>query len=450
MFKKNDSIKQEGNENLAIQNSEVTIVVSAFDEIAKLGKIGDYEGVFRLLSQLKDLASIQHPYYPHYTYKPINFGDKIFVEHEPRSKQDAQLFPLSYRGRFNISKENMDGFTNIDELLHDAFIKQKEIEIDMVSLYSLINGVKVPTPLLDDTIKGSKWVMKPAPLPDSLKLKFSAISEEEESSIIDYLEMSISGFNKEENIITLNNNRQQNCKLLVSLIIPLNDEDSEKDNALLSNVKLNIRIKDQYQGNVEANKIFLNFMMLSKKSDVTLTFKNLISQTNFMTAQDFKFEETNLTNLVSDYEFLERLARIETHFDINFTIPEIITEEDLEDLRSLESMISKEPIRQKVKWLSLKMSDKKGVENIIDIFDQNENIGKSLMLETSGENPRIEIFNATVPIKKVQTIYSSLKVEDINKLKRKYEDMEEGEVIKVKFVPDSSNEMENRFFARTE
>ncbi|MFF2588844.1 abortive infection system toxin AbiGii family protein [Peribacillus butanolivorans] len=448
MFKKGDSINQEGNENVAFLNSKVTYVVSAFDEIAKLGSRGDYEGAFKLISQMTNLANIQHPYYPHYTYKAVNFGDKTFVEHEPRSREDAQLFPLSYRGRFKIPKGNMEGFTNIDDLIHDAYIKQKEIEIDMVSLYSLIKGEKVPTPFLDDVIKDSKWVIKPEPLPDSLKLKLSAITGNQEFSIIDYLEMSVSDFNKEENFITINNSRQQYSKLLVSLMIPLMD--IEKDNAKLSNAKINIRIKDKYQGSIEANKNFLNFMMLSEKNDITITFKNLVNQKNFLIAHDFNFDDGDFTNLESDYEFLERLARIESHFDIIFTIPEKITEEDWESVQILESVISQEPIKHKVKKLTLNLSDKQGIKNIIENFDQNGNKGKSLRVETSVEDPRIELFDASVPLEKLQTVYSSLMVENINKLKRKCEDMEEGEVIKVNLVPGTSNEVEQHYFARFE
>ncbi|MFI8496045.1 hypothetical protein ACIGC1_24710 [Peribacillus butanolivorans] len=369
---------------------------------------------------MTNLANIQHPYYPHYTYKAVNFGDKTFVEHEPRSREDAQLFPLSYRGRFKIPKGNMEGFTNIDDLIHDAYIKQKEIEIDMVSLYSLIKGEKVPTPFLDDVIKDSKWVIKPEPLPDSLKLKLSAITGNQEFSIIDYLEMSVSDFNKEENFITINNSRQQYSKLLVSLMIPLMD--IEKDNAKLSNAKINIRIKDKYQGSIEANKNFLNFMMLSKKNDITITFKNLVNQKNFLIAHDFNFDDGDFTNLESDYE----------------------------SVQILESVISQEPIKHKVKKQTLNLSDKQGIKNIIENFDQNGNKGKSLRVETSVEDPRIELFDATVPLEKLQTVYSSLMVENINKLKRKCEDMEEGEVIKVNLVPGTSNEVEQHYFARFE
>ena len=41
-----------------------------------------------------------------------------------------------------------------------------------------------------------------------------------------------------------------------------------------------------------------------------------------------------------------------------------------------------------------------------------------------------------------------MKVEDIKKVKRKYEDTDEGELIKVKLTPDDSKEVEERFFIK--
>ena len=51
MFNKGDSINQPGNNNVAIQNSDVTLTISAHDKLVELGSAGDYEGVIKLLKQ---------------------------------------------------------------------------------------------------------------------------------------------------------------------------------------------------------------------------------------------------------------------------------------------------------------------------------------------------------------------------------------------------------------
>ena len=68
------------------------------------------------------------------------------------------------------------------------------------------------------------------------------------------------------------------------------------------------------------------------------------------------------------------------------------------------------------------------------------------MIQQSGPKARMELFNTTIPIEKVQTIYNSLKIDDLDRLKRKMEYMDEGESIKIKFIPGEDPEYNEYYY----
>ncbi|WP_018395830.1 hypothetical protein [Bacillus sp. 37MA] len=452
MFNKTEnSVKQDGNGNLAVQNSKITVNVSIFDEIARLGKAGDYNGVISLMSQVKDYASIQHPYYPHYTYKIGNFGDRISVEHEPRSQEVAEKLPLSYRGKLTIPPEQIKGFDNFGELIDDAFIKQRDIEIDVVALQALIDGEEVPTPFLEDNIKEAKWVIKPKPLPEPLKLKMYLKNDSEEITLVDYIEMGVSDLNKKESIMKIDNSRQEHSKLLVSVIIPFSDfkSHSESQSAVASDSKFSFTIKDEYKQDVEGNFLFFKLMQaLSKYDQYALSFKNLINGTDFMKSSGFKLYGELDKEFENDFRFIERLYKIEQHFNLIFTLPEKIDDTDYEAIQVLESIIAEKPVQNEFTSLTLSTSIKESLNGIINSFEEEDYSINNFATEVTGDNMRIELFGSVVPLKKVRTTYSSLKLDDLEKIKRKYEDMDDGETVKVKFIPGESNKMEERFFPK--
>lgn len=171
MFNKRDALHQEGNDNFAIQNSDVSITVSANDVVAQYAAEGRYDEAIHLIQKLRDQQDAIHPFWPHYRFKTIQIGSSYYVEHEPRSLEDAERFPLSYRGQFKFPEEDLSKYNDIDELLHEAFLNQREIKIDVVALQALIDKVDVPTPFLEENTKDGEWVIKPQPLPESIKVK---------------------------------------------------------------------------------------------------------------------------------------------------------------------------------------------------------------------------------------------------------------------------------------
>ncbi|WP_053365448.1 hypothetical protein [Bacillus sp. FJAT-27245] len=429
MFGDKTTLKQSGNNNLAIQNSEVTVIVSIFDEINRLSKAGKWDEVIQLMNEAKDLIGTKHPLYPHYRYKPVQFGNTTVLAHEPLTTDAVEKYPLSYRGNFTLSKEKMKAYKNFSELIEDAYFNQQEIEINMTSITAWIGDQPVDTPNLNETLTEGKWVIPPRPLPKPILLKFY-IKGQPETTILDYLEMSISG--SENYFVFIDNSRQSSSKLLVSLKLPI------KDKSKSNTAKINVKIREEFRNNVDSNRILLRFLKLATGEHQAFAFKNLESNEDFLVAPNFSFEG-NTENLEKDLRFIERLYALEKHFNLTFVIPDSVSKEEWETIDILEHVMKKKPIVNSLRNLTAEIRDKQTIINIIDTFEsRNNEIGA--LFEQSGLEARFELFGEAIPIEKIQSEYRSLKINGLERLKQKVELMDEGEIIKITFLPgkDSS------------
>lgn len=440
MVDKKNTIKQSGEGNVAIQNSEIFVTVSIYDEIEKLKRQGKYNEVADRIKYLLDFVGTMHPLYPHYRFKPVQFGETTVLEHEPLTPEAVQKYPLSYRGNFNIPSEQMKGYKDINKLIEDAFYKQEEVEINMLSLTTWLGNHPVETPNLDESLKEGKWVILPNPLPEPLKLKLY-LKGESDVTIADYLEMSISGREANE-FVFIDNSKQENSKLLISIKLPIKNE-TGKEYGQSSSAKINVKIKHEFQSNVEANRDLLQFLILATEGNHTLIFKNLQENKDFIVAPKFSFDGP-MENLEKDYIFIERLYKIENHYNVTFNIPEKMDRDDWEVIEILEHGIENKPINKKLENMTVDITVKETVKNIIEIFEDDE--VKKIMIERSGPEARLEFFDVKIPIEKVQTIYNSLKVDDINRLKKKFELMDEGETLRITLIPGEDNEYNEYYY----
>ncbi|MEQ2529188.1 hypothetical protein WMO40_21165 [Bacillaceae bacterium CLA-AA-H227] len=198
-------------------------------------------------------------------------------------------------------------------------------------------------------------------------------------------------------------------------------------------VKINIRIKPEYESDVETNLLLLQFLNHLSKGEDTLAFKNLLENRDIIVAPNFSFDG-EFKDLEKDLIFIERLYKIENYYRIDFQIPEQMDKDDWEDIQKLEYAMENKPTVHNLNRLTIELTDLETVSNIIELFD-GEKIQRKLMIQQTGSDARLELFGATIPLEKVETIYNSLKVDGIERLKRKLELMDEGESIRIVLLP---------------
>lgn len=432
MSGKGESIKQLGKDNIAIQNSEINISISIQDRIAQLQEEGDYEGLARLLKQTMDMAGAVHPYYPYYRFKPVEFGRQIILEHEPLSEEAKEKYPLTYRGRFTVPLRN---HYDLNDYLDKAYVEQKEIEIDMVAFSTWLGENEVPAPNFEEYAKEGKWFIIPEPLPKALLLKLY-IKKEPEVSIIDYLEMNIRDINREKYIVILDNSRQEQSNLLVTLKLAMND----------TNVKIDVKIKSEFQNYITAKREFLLFIKNVTENQSPIAFKNLQSGTDFIVAPSFQFND-KFNNSDKEFRLMDRLYKIESYFNVTFTLPNKFNDGDWKGIEILESVMKNEPIKKKLNNLSINITEKEGLKQMIGIFNKSDNKISGLKVTQTGDDGRIELFGATIPLKRVETTYKGLTIKNPEVVKKKYEVFEDGEQVKVTLLPTEDDHIfEERYF----
>lgn len=427
-------IKQKGNGNIAVQNSTVNISYSIYDEIARLKQEGDYEGLAQLMIQVYDMTGTTHPLYPYYRYKPVQLGDSYIFEHEPLSREAQEKYPLSYRGRFKIKQATDKDF---NQLLDEAFVKQEEIEIDMLSFQTWLGEDEIPTPNSDRVMKDGKWVIVPQSLPKPMVLKVSLKSEidgAEDITLLDYLELNICDLDRENHVYTLDNSRHVYSQLYVLLKLGLD-----------KSVKIDIKVKSDFQRDVAANYSLLTLFKKMSGKKGSLVFKNLQNDKNFIVTNIFEFKGSQ-EGLEEEYRLLKRLLSLEKYFDVKFRLPDKIDMEDRESIQILESIVEDNPIQRTIKDVNVDCTERKALADLIEVFEPKNDKGLGLKVTATGKEGRIELFDAVIPLKKIVTTYNCLKVKNIEKMKRKARDMEDGELVKVTLIPGADKGISEKYY----
>ncbi|MBV2197768.1 hypothetical protein KQR56_16530 [Bacillus velezensis] len=125
-IKGNKNVIQSGYQNLSIADSEVTIVkVSTKDKINEFMSQGKQDEAIKLLQYYRKQLESSHPFSPFYKYEIIDVGDRTLVKHSPINKQAAYDYPLSYKTNFTVDDNEINGFTDLNELIENAFLKEK-------------------------------------------------------------------------------------------------------------------------------------------------------------------------------------------------------------------------------------------------------------------------------------------------------------------------------------
>lgn len=429
-------IKQKGLVNTAIVNSEITINVSIYDEIARLNQNKDYEGIAQLMKQVYDMTGAVHPLSPWYRFKPIPFGSNFILTHEPLSREARDKYPLSYRGKFKVKNQ---GDKDLTTMIDKAFINQEKIEINMLSFQTWLGDNEVPTPNLDNAIKEGKWAILPDSLPKPLILKVSLMNETngENITIWDYLELNICDIDRENNVYTLDNSRHAHSKLYINIKLGMDK----------SNVKLNISIKPDFIKDVDANYSLLNLLIKMAKNKGMLVFKNLQENADFIIANKFDFNE-DIEKLTKELQLLKRLQTLEKYFDIKFYLPDRFDADDWEYIEILESIMEGNSIKMRLKNLKIDCTEKEALLDLIQVFELRNQEGVKLKVVSTGKEGRIELFGAVIPLEKIETKYNHLKLKNIDALKRKADSMEDGELIKATLVPGEDNNYTEKYYVK--
>ncbi|EPC8419172.1 hypothetical protein ACR3AO_001744 [Bacillus wiedmannii] len=446
MNRKNE-VQVDGQNNLVINRSKnVSVVVhqnTAIDELSKLLSTGDLRGAAMMFSELQRFMSSKHPFAPHYMYEPIQIGSKVVFEHQPTSEYAAKEFPLMYKGKFKIVDKNIPKLGNINEVLKYAYLNRQQIEIDMLSLEAWIKQTQVSS--ITEQLDGDniQWFIKPIDEPETVLLKLSLENENIGLGIADYLEMTLGDFNEVEKTFVINNNRQVNSFLVVEIILQFDNLQGTSEDEVVVNGKVNIVVRDKFQHRVDAQLALLNFIDGTRLGK-DIVFTDLQKHRVFLVGKNYKADEEQTENIQQSLSLFKRLKKLEEFFNVVFDVPEELNISDFEAVEVLEAAMNQTLVISKFEFLDTEVNEREKLSSILDIFSKET---KGVKLTAVYKGIDTYLFGTHIHLSKLERSYNNLVVADTDKLKKKYELMDEGDIINVRYNPGTNDEIQDKYYA---
>lgn len=443
LIKKTEVNQSNGLNQIAISNSnnnQVTIINSIKDHISYLIRSGKrQEAADEFAKVIKQMGEI-HPLHPLYTYKPIELGSKIVFQHQPLNAEIAKQYPIKYRGRLSIIDKDMKSGETINDFLSRKHFRQEKIQIDVKYIETWIGKEKVIDPLSfeQNAIKEGKWYMLPAPLPPPIKAKLVATGLEN-NVIIDYLELRTTNINQEENIGVISNEHQKNSPVVFSLTLK-----NFFNNDLTNNrfdIDMKFKIREDFERTVMAEIIFLNFIKCTINNS-SMILSDLESGVNFFEAQPSASDtDYDIESIDERLSLLNNLRSIEHYFGVKFHLPDNMADEDFVNLEILRAIMEDKEVVTGIGDLSATFNGVDGLKRLIDDAEE-----KSIKITAGSSNQlNINLFGAEINNINMAYTVEDIKIKNPERIREKIRLFDEGEVIKVDFIPGEKNRLSTRY-----
>lgn len=411
------TVKNEGNNNLNIVNSPgVTLINSnIYDEIQRLVSEGQFDEATSLISRIMNGASAQHPAYPYWRYGIEVKDGQVIFSHIPNSPDALKSHPLKGSFKLKFPQEVTSKFQNLDELVRFSYEKQVPIKLDLISFKTWV-GDKIIDSFDENEWDEMTMQIYPTKFPPPTPMKLYLVDGSES---YDYLEIGLKEI--DGNWFLMNNNEQEHCSIQIQI----------KFNPTSKEAFLSISLKEEYNSNVRAQLDFIKFIYGATKK--TLAIKILKYNMDLLELKkwNIKISEKEVRNRIL---FLTLLVDLEKYYGVQFKFPDDVTEQDKEAIYILKNTMNKAPIDGTFSHLSFEVNKIEEVKNIIEIAEKHPD-GKEIMF--CHKDACINLYGQRIEFAESRITYSYLQVKNLELLKKKLEFMEDGDTIKIEFIPAS-------------
>jgi hypothetical protein len=439
-------MKKEINQNdgfnqVALVNSkdnQITIINSPIEHMSWMIRNGKLKEASEVFAKIYKEAGKMHPLYPSYIYKPVEFGSNIVFEHRPASKEIAKQLPLRYKGKFSINDKDISQGETFKELLTRKYFSQEKISIDMKYMETWIGEQLIDDPFSIEkhAVKEAEWFILPEKLPPPVKTKLVVSENKIDRVIIDYLELRVVEMSKKEDIITLSNTYQENSPIVISLTLP---GIFSNESSIIVSSKFDIKIREGFEGKVIAEKTFLEFMKYANQS-LKMSLVEIEQQREFFTAEGMNLDNP-YDNKYTDgrIEILTELIKIEKALDVQFQLPETMDKKDFKKIEILNAIVEDSEIITEIDSFDAVFDSKDALQRMVyDIKDRP-------VMITGQEDQVIELFGVRFESIKVSYTFENLIVKNPDRIRKKLEYLDDGETVKVEFIPGTKNTVKTRY-----
>ncbi|MBN1062380.1 hypothetical protein DVV95_11200 [Clostridium botulinum] len=405
-----NKIKGDGNVN--IQNCNIKIN-KGMDEVLELAQNGNNIGALRKMGMFQKCFGAMHPLYPDFRYS-LNMNEKgISIKSIANSEEAIKRYPPHGNIKFIIPDE-YKWAKNINELIKYGYEKQIPIKLkaENIKLWFgdyLINEFK--------NISEVSLMPKKFPKPIAMKFKF-----ENTSFGLDYLEMEL--IKIEDDCLIISNEKQAETNVILTLYINRSNIDDSK-----FNIKLAEKYIDSVQANLKINKFLFNISKSGVKKVIILK-----DDSEFLSFSESNIHYTNIENIKKEIDLLGRLVVLEKYYNVVFKLPQNITYDDYENLLVLEKSMNNEPITGMYSEVTMSLTVNSSYNQIKIFNNESEEI-----LELRSNSEEIKLFGQSIIFKEKRIKYYNVVVDNKKKVLKKFEVADDGDILKVKFIPLNKN-----------
>ncbi len=417
----------------------------SLDQAAALLQDGQYSRIESGINKLLDHISVEHPLFPKYGYGFENNRLKSV----PLMEGATKLYPPRYRFTGTIcAGEHYFNDSNINPLDY-AYRHQVSLVLSVKEAIKLLGDI--PDPIQSDVerLSGKKVMITPPAFPDafpcSIKLgdtvfyNYVLLRTQE---ILDDGTYIIS--NKEQTESKIYFEIRWKFKNPISVVENdgIADESIEDARIVISEssamgvmqeslkpVDFKIQIRnDNYREMLNYKKFILGILQHDDLHVYSLEYQKDI----FAGAINNFEAETGFASIEEEVDFLERICAIEEHFNVHLDLPEEISGREYQCIIQISDLLLKEQVE--FTWNETEFNSV-----VSDHFKEALiKLETPISMLTYVGITDVNIFGAEFSFKFKRT-YREAVMQDIGRIRRLVEQLEEGDPLRIKFKPGEDN-----------
>ena len=408
--KTRDIIAQEAEHVKSIIKDSAYLSIDRDLRLMEEGKLSEIE---KRLGTYVDSISTTHSLFPFFGYKMTTDNKLISV---PLNEKAKIQYPENYK---IVASDVMLGDQPVypgDQTFFDrAYRHQEPISFKVLDIQKYLGDVLDPAQSNVQEMVGNQAMIKPPEFPPAFPCSVKIGSE----TVVPYLLFRTKEI-LDDGTVVITNEEQKNYNFTVSISFP------KPNGQLLKGHSLTITV------NKPTNLEFLNYLMFLKRvaSGECITLFSLNLNKELVQGE---FEESDSTNLDTLIDLYQKITSIESYYNTTFSFQEPITENDLRIIIFVFEMIHDGYSCESDHLIEcyITISDE-AREFILKLTEQDYLISINV-------KEQISLFNQTIDISSVQEI-DCVRVDNLSRLKEKTSALDNGEQVKVSFIPGAGKE----------
>lgn len=421
-----DNIEDVVKEQLTEQNKRIIYGVSAMIKEAKchsimsvdnniqLTKLGKLQDVESNLSSLFRCIGSEHVLYPYYGYAPEVINGEVRLLSKPLTADAIRKFPpkIKCKGSIKLGGQKLDKFS-VDTIDY-ANRHQIPITISIQEAKKLLGDIDDPVQQEAEALIGKNLEIPPKPFPESFPCSILLDGNVEFEYILLRTQEIL-----EDGTIVVSNREQEKCRFKISMRINIAEKKTD----------FNINIEEP------SNRETLQYLRFMKKASdgAKLIIRELPTGQNLMEGIINQFEyKSGFQTTDEEIAFLEKVVLIEDYFGMTIILPDEICTDDYDIICYMSELINGE--RYNGSWSKAEFS-----------FELNEDLQKKIAEMEDSQYSISYVGSIDIPLYgeqyhfPIKRTYERVKVNNLQKLKRKAEILDVGDIIKIEYLPGEEN-----------